>query len=603
MHETTVRTHFSVNLKDRRAHVFNVTMTMEAPLPEQKLSLPSWTPGSYMVRDFAQHIINIAAVADEEDIGLEKISKNTFVVASDKAISKLLITYQVYGFDSSIRASFIDNEQAFFNGSSLFLCPHGLEKFPFQLSLTKPQGQDTDSWQVASTMRPVDRDAQGFGTYEAASYDELIDHPFQISRMHRLGFMASSVEHEMVMVGDVRPFDEERLKGDLAKICSSHVDMFGDQAPFSNYLFIARFEEGGYGGLEHRSSSMLLSSPYGLPTSGEKEPGSDYRNFLGLCSHEYFHAWNIKRLKPSNFVDLDLDRECYTTMLWIFEGITSYYDDLCLKRSGVISTTSYLDILSKAYSKLQKNRGRMVQSVADASFDAWIKFYRQNENSLNSTVSYYLKGSFIAMYLDLMIIQKTGGKRSLKDVMRYAFERFSHVGLKEQDFFSLINEIGGLDVDEIKHRYIYGLDEIPLEKALKPFGAELTLSADDTSVDEKSKMSSHLGLKLRFDDNHRATVSYIEQDGPAMSAGLSPSDEIIAIEHIRLDNGNIDKILASLRVGQPINVLYARKKMIKSTELAPAPLQKTNVKFLLKKDIGQDHHHLLEAWVGSTKEQ
>lgn len=557
--------HYVIDLNENHAHLFNVTMRVSG-LTQGKFSLPTWTPGSYMQREFSQHIISLKTSNDQP---ITKLDKNTFEVVDYQ--KDLDISYQVYGFDSSIRAAFIDDSQAFFNGTALCLRPH--EEASFNIEIKRPK----KSWQVATALASLDVDSEGFGTYVAQSYDELVDHPFQISPMKKLEFSANGIPHEMVFVGDVRPFDEKRLTKDLAKLCETTQNMFS-KTHFEKYLFIARFEENSYGGLEHRNSSMLLASPNSLPKVGMGEPDVNYRTFLSLCSHEYFHAWNVKRLKPKTFVPYDFDHENYTTMLWIFEGITAYYDDLLVKRANLISAESYLDLMSKNYTKLLRTPGRLVQSVADSSFDAWIKHYRPNENSPNCQVSYYLKGSFIALYLDLLIRKNTLGKKSLDDVMDVALTRFDQ-GISEDEFFSLLKEIGEIDASKIKNELVYGTKELPLFDVLKDFGVELELSEDDLWLDER-KLSTFCGFKFRFDHSN-ALVTFVESNSPAMQAGLSPQDEILAINGIRFDAGNAMDLLGAFSKGQTQKILTARKKVLIEREITPASLPKTNCRLKL----------------------
>lgn len=569
-------------------------MEIDGAAPKQRLSLPVWTPGSYMVREFAQHIVAIEARENGQKIDVHKVDKNCFELGNIN--KKITIHYQVYGFDSSIRSAFIDGTQAFFNGCALFLRAHGFEQSPHLLRLNRASVPLDARWQVATGMPAVDVDNRGFGSYGACNYDELVDYPFQISEMKRLAFTVKSVPHEIVLVGDVRPFNEQRLVCDLTALCENHINLFGGIAPFSSYTFLARFEEGGYGGLEHRNSTMLLSSPLGLPkTDGQAD--AHYRNFLGLCSHEYFHAWNIKRLKPKSFVPFDYDKECYTTLLWLFEGITSYYDDLALVRAGLISRADYFDMMAKNYSKLLKNRGRFVQSLADASFDAWIKFYRTNENSNNVTTSYYLKGSFVAFYIDLLIQTKSHGKHSLDQVMQAAYVRYGQEGISEEEFCALLDEIGGVDSADIKQRFVYGTEDVNLAPLLAHYGVQLITQPDEFAIDDRTKMQSYLGFKFRFDDNGRALISQVDYDSPALIAGLSPNDEIVAINNIRFDPSNAADFLASIAVSDTVSVLYSRKKMIKTCQITAQGLPITRASMTMHSSLTEQQRHALASWL------
>lgn len=594
MQTTAPRVSLSITFSQFRAHLFDITMSLEQATAGQRLSLPVWTPGSYMVREFAQHIVSVRAYEGEREIAVTKIDKNTFELGNSS--SSVSIHYEVYGFDSSIRAAFIDENQAFFNGCALFFRAHGFEDAECHLKLVRPTDEKCALWQVATGMAKVDVDAHGFGTYRAADYDELVDCPFQISHMKRLSFVAKDIPHEIVLVGDSRPFHEKRLVADLERLCTFHVELFGE-APFSSYTFIARFEEAGYGGLEHRCSSMLLASPYGLPQD-DKEPNANYRTFLGLCSHEYFHAWNVKRLKPKEFIPFDYDRECYTSLLWIFEGITSYYDDLALRRAGLISHASYLDLMAKSYGKLLRNRGRFKQTLAASSFDAWIKFYRPNENSQNVATSYYLKGSFIGLYLDLLIRERSNGVTSLDDVMRVAYKKFGEEGLSEDEFLHLLETIGGIDSGDFKKRFIEGTDDLPLAELFSPLGIHMEIGADEFTIDDKTKMQAYVGLRFRLDDNNRAIITHVEQDGPAMKAGLSAFDEIVAINDIRIDGTNAADLLFTIRANEDVRVVYAHKRMVRSTLVRAQTLPLLHCKLVQKTNLSQHEKERMVKWLG-----
>lgn len=591
---------YTVDYSLHKAHLFQVTMLIDDAQIGQKLSLPAWTPGSYMIREFAQHIVLITATEQGKNISVTKTNKNTFVL-SNKTKS-VVVEYQVYAFDTSIRAAYVDDKMAFFNGTALLLRPHGLDERRFLLTVKRPPTTFPKESHVATNLECFDVDSHGFGTYSASNYQSLVDHPFQISAMKRLSFDAFGVPHHMVLVGDVRPFDEQRLTKDLAKLCETTLSHFSGGAPFSSYLFIARFEEGGHGGLEHHNSSMLIASPYSLPKIGLKEPDAHYRNFLSLCAHEYYHAWNVKNLKPRNFVTYDFDQECYTPMLWIFEGITSYYDDLLVKRAGLISASAYVDLMGKNFSRLLKTKGRQIQSVADSSFDAWIKFYRQNENSHNTSVSYYLKGSFIALMLDLSIRIRSNNENSLDDVMRQAVESFGgEKGLLEEEFFHLLSKFG-IDEESFKADYIYGTKEIDLIPLLHEFGVEVSMMRDEGSGDDKAKVTTCLGFKTKFDEAGRGFVSLVEQGGPAMDAGLCPHDEIVAINNVRLDIHNAPDLLSWLSPGQDASILFARKKKLCTAIITPQEIPLRISKWSLRSGLNQQEQKRLLLWLSGSLE-
>lgn len=558
---------YQLSLEQKNAHIFAVKMKIEGAQKNQSLSLPRWTPGSYMIREFAQHIISIKAFENGQEIKCDKINNNSWEISNTGECVEL--EYQVYGFDSSIRAAFIDNQQAFFNGTALFLRAETLENAQHELVINKPK---ESSFELATTMPAAEIDNAGFGEYFAASYEELVDYPVQISKMKRLKFTAAEIPHEVVLVGDIRDFDEQRLTKDLSKLCESQIKFFG-QAPFKKYLFIARFEENNYGGLEHRNSSMLVVAPNTLPKVGLKEPDKNYRLFLGLCSHEYFHAWNIKSIKPKEFVPYDLNNETYTNMLWVFEGITSYYDDLFLVRAGLISEQSYLELLSENINKLNRNLGRLNQSLYDASFDAWIKFYRPHENSSNTNTSYYLKGSLLALYLDRFIASKTKGQKSLDDVVKSVYGKYGQErGVSNEQWLFEIEATTGCFVPDFEANYIRGLKEIPLREIFCENGVEYSEKDDDNFADDKTLLKAHIGFKIQFDDRQRGLISFVELNSPAMEAGLSFGDEIIAINGRRLEASNWSDLALFFEPGSVCEIIYSRKKQIFKTSLKPSNL-------------------------------
>src|SRR5581483_4613820 len=322
----------------------------------------------------------------------------------------------------------LDTTHAFFNGPSVFLKVEGREDDPCEVEILPPKGARYRSWRVATAMRRKDAGPNGFGTYRADNYDELIDHPVEIGAFTLPAFRACGVPHGVALTGRHRA-DMDRLCRDLKVLCETQIRFFGEPAPMDRYLFLVTAVGEGYGGLEHRSSTALLCSRDDLPQKGVAEVTNGYRTFLGLASHEYFHTWNVKRIRPAAFSPYDLNRESYTTLLWAFEGITSYYDDLLLVRSGLITRDAYLELLGKAVTSVLRAPGRLKQTVEESSFDAWIKYYRQDENAPNAMVSYYVKGGLVALCLDLLIRSETQGRRSLDRVMRALWKRYGQKGV------------------------------------------------------------------------------------------------------------------------------------------------------------------------------
>ena len=558
--------HYSVNLLNPHAHTFQVTLIIKNPDSDgQLISLPAWIPGSYMIRDFAKNITTIKAYSNKQPIQLTKIDKSTWQAAATKA--ELTLEYQVYAWDLSVRSAHFDMTHAFFNGTSLFLMPHGLENEACTVNIEKPTDAKYSSWKITTSLNSKKVDSLGFGSYEAENYDDLIDHPVEIGTHTEFDFSVENTTHKMAFTG-IHRADEKRLKQDLTKICQTHCSMFGELPELNEYVFLTMVTGDGYGGLEHRSSTSLICSRDDLPLETEpKEPNEKYRNFLGLCSHEYFHTWNIKRIKPDSFLPYNLTAETYTQQLWAFEGITSYYDELALVRSEVISLDSYLELIGQTITRVLRGKGRFNQSIAESSFDAWTKFYKQDESAPNSIVSYYAKGALLALCLDLTIRKNTDNEKSLDDVMRYLWVNYGKksIGLPERKIESIVSEISGFDFNVFFKKYLYGVEELPLEELLSNFGISYnlrpTISVDDKGgKEQKGNQNQHVSIGARLvADNLGAKITQVFSNESAEQAGLSAGDIIIAINNLQITKSNIDKTIQSYAVGQEVSIHAFRR--------------------------------------------
>lgn len=458
------------------AHVFAVELRV-APPPagDLLLSLPAWIPGSYLIRNFARHLIRPQAADPEGDLPLEKRDKQTWCLAHRGL--PLVIRWQVYAWDGSVRGAFLDDRRGYFNGPALFLGVRGLEGLPCRVEIQPPQGPAYANWRLATSLRPLAAEPFGFGTYQADDYGDLIDHPVEMGTFSLIPFHVLGVPHWLALTGHHRA-DEVRLKADLSRICATQAALFGE-LPLDRYLFLAQVTADGYGGLEHRFSTSLLCAREELPAQGMGQATPGYQRFLGLCSHEYFHLWHVKRIRPRAFMEQGLEREVHTRLLWVFEGITSYYDDLALVRGGCIDEAAYLGLLAEAITRVLRTPGRLVQTLAESSFDAWTKFYQPDENSPNTLVSYYAKGALVALALDLTIRRDTAGECSLDDVMRALWERHgrTRVGLEERGFEALAMAVTGLDLGDFFHQALDTTDDLDLAPLLAELGIGLRLRA------------------------------------------------------------------------------------------------------------------------------
>ena len=449
---------------------------------------------------------------------LTQINKHPWTVTCQPG-RPLSLSYQVYAFDPSVRAAFLDGTRGFFNGTSLCLRAHGHEQAPHELSVQAPRG--TPGWQVATGLRPVRVNARGWGTYRAADYDELVDAPFEWGHFWTGRFVAGGVQHRLVVTGALPSMDSARLLADTERICTAAIRLWhgkNGRPPQRDYVFLLHAVEDGYGGLEHRNSTALICSRRDLPRLGESALSDAYVTLLGLISHEYFHTWNVKRLRPIEFTRYDLTQENHTQLLWLFEGFTSYFDDMLLVRSGLISPAHYLKLLSKTIAAVDQTPGRKVQSVAQSSFDAWVKYYRQDENTLNATVSYYTKGSLVALCLDLSL--RAEGS-SLEAVMRGLWKRCSGGPMSEADLLDELQQQTGRSWTADIQAWAHSTADLPLARLLRAHGVKI-----DT---EKAPMAQRLGLRAQ-EGGAGITVKAVLRGSAAEQAGMAAGDEWLGVE-------------------------------------------------------------------------
>ena len=543
---------------DPHAHLYEVSVTIDDPLPAgHRFSLPTWVPGSYLIREFARHFLRVTATSNGEPLGIEKVDKSTWRTAP--APGPITVVAHVYAFDLSVRGAYLDQTRGYFNGACVFLLPEGRERAPCVVDVARPDGAGYAAWRVATTLARDGAAYRGFGTYRAEDYDDLIDHPVETSDFDWVAFDVNGVPHEVAITGR-HDADLARLARDLARVCKWQVNLFGE-APFDRYLFQVTAVGDGYGGLEHRSSTSLVCRRDELPHAAGDTVDDDYLTFLGLASHEYFHAWNVKRIKPAAFVPYDLTREAYTRQLWAFEGFTSYYDDLALVRSGLIEPVRYLELLGRTLTTVHRVPGRLTQSVAESSFDAWIKFYRQDENAPNALVSYYAKGSLVACALDLVL--RRDGNATLDDLMRALWQRYGRpgVGVPEDAIALLASELAGRDLAAFFARYVDGTEDPPLAELLADFGVTLHMRPSTGPKDRGGKPGNGtaprctLGVRLGA-DHKLATVLH---GGPAARAGLSGHDVLVAIDGLKATPERVASTLARYAPGESVEVHAFRR--------------------------------------------
>ncbi|MCA8001276.1 M61 family metallopeptidase [Burkholderia metallica] len=562
---------YSIVPKDLAAHLFEVSVTVADPDPEgQRFSLPVWIPGSYLVREFARNIVTLGAFNDAgRKVRIAKTDKHTWQAAPVNGA--LTLRYDVYAWDLSVRSAYLDESGGFFNATAVFLSVAGREDAPCEVDIAKPAGAAFRTWRVGTAL-PEARGTKryGFGAYRASNYDELSDHPVTIGEFALATFDAHGVPHDIVIAGRVTQLDLERLRSDLKRVCEAQIALFepkSKKAPMDRYVFMTLAVSDGYGGLEHRASTALICNRTDLPVKGRPETTEGYRTYLGLCSHEYFHTWNVKRIKPAAFVPYDLTRENYTSLLWLFEGFTSYYDDLMLVRSGLMSQDEYFAALGRTIGGVLRGTGRLKQSVAESSFDAWIKYYRQDENATNAIVSYYTKGSLVALAFDLAIRAQTRNKKSLDDVMRLLWQRYGRdfyrgkqAGVEENAVEALIEEATGVALGRLFADAVHGKRDLPLAELLAPFGVTL---APDVATGAAAKPT--IGARVRGGAD--CTFAAVYEGGAAHRAGLSAGDTLIAVDGLRVTGANLDALLARYRPGDKVEVHAFRRDELRTAKL------------------------------------
>ncbi len=539
---------YNVSMPEPHTHYFEVSMNIKDYEKEYiDVHMPVWAPGSYLVREFAKSVEGFDATYNKKLLKTEKINKNTWRVYSDKA-NNVNITYRVYAFEMSVRTSFLDASHGYFNGTSIFMYVNDLKNIPHKVSITPYK----DWKKVSTSLTKVGE--KGF-VYEAPNYDILVDSPVEIGNQETFDFTASGVLHHVAMYGKGN-YDAEKLKVDMAKVVEACTNVFGVN-PNKEYTFIIHNLTNGSGGLEHLSSTTLQVNRWTYE-------GDAYKGFLSLVAHEYFHLWNVKRIRPIQLGPFDYNNENYTHLLWVMEGFTSYYDELLLYRAGIYTEDEIIGKLNRSINSIENQPGNKVQPVADASFNAWIKAYRPNENSYNTTISYYTKGSVVANVLDLMIANSTKGKKNLDDVMKYLYNEFY---LKEQRGFTnkemqvALEKISGVKMNDFFEKYINGT---------QTFDYETIFGYAGVNVQTMASQEPSLGVSTRSGN----VVRRVNRGSSAYEGGLNVNDEIIAINSYRVDN-NLDDLMNGKNVGDKIDVLVSRDNIIQTISF---PLKESGTK-------------------------
>jgi predicted metalloprotease with PDZ domain len=545
MQAQNLQLEYFLSMSKPYTHYFEVTTKIKG-LQKNYIDflMPVWAPGSYLVRDFPKNVEFFHAYnANGNELKFEKINKYTWRVYS-KNSDEVNIKYDVYAFKASVRTSFLDSGHGYLNGTSIFMYINKMKDLPSTLTITPYK-----DWKKVSTgLEPV---AEKKLTYYSPNYDILVDSPIEIGNQDVFEFNAAGVKHYVAMYGDAN-YNVDTLKKYMTKIVEEETKVVGEN-PNKHYTFIIHNLEHGSGGLEHLNSTTLevnrwIYSPNML------------MRFLGTVSHEYFHLWNVKRIRPVALGPFDYQKENYTRLLWEMEGVTSYYGSLILRRSGIISPESYLGRVSGGISYVEGQPGRKVQSPAESSFDTWIKQYQPNENSNNTTLTYYASGAVLGALLDLEIINNTNGRKNYDDVLKYLYNEYYKKlgrGFTDEEYKATVEKIAGENLDKFFKDYVYSTKDIVYNKYFDYAGLKLV----DNGKDE-----SHFGART-FDKNGKLIVRSVEVGTSAYDGGINANDEIIALNGYRVDFDNLKKIINQYKPGDVLKVTVSRDGILKSLDV------------------------------------
>lgn len=550
---------------------------------EVTLFLPTWTPGSYLVREYARHLSRVTArAADGGSLPCRKVDKNRFVVEAQGS-DTIEVSYRVYGHELSVRTAHLDAERAFWTPACVLLWPVGGERHGAEI--TVEHTAEHTVWCALPTAEPrtLDDGARAT-TMRAADLDEALDSPVLVGRADVHTWQNDGVPHRIVLegLGPITP--PPTLVDDLTRIVDAAHAVFGGTLPYPDYTFLAMFTDEGYGGLEHRNSSVLLMARTALTSQ------RTYRDFLGLAAHELFHAWNVKRMRPSEFWRYDYEQENYTRLLWVMEGWTAYYDDLLLARAGLMSHDDYLGTMAKNLQNLRNGPGRFEQSLEESSHDAWIRLYRPDENTRNSSQNYYGNGAVVAMCLDLLIRRSSAGRHSLDDVLRELFASTFTAGrgYDQDDIYALVTRFADEQTAARLRELVTGDLDPELDDLLASVGVELTL---------REQEKPYLGIAFQPGST---VVASVTRDGPAYTAAIAPGDEVLAADGVRTTAGNWQSVFRAVAaIDEPSELLLARRGMILTRTVRPCAHPGT-VKLRLRKNPSPEQRTAREAWLGKA---
>lgn len=586
MKENEPTFHYEIAMPEPGTHVFRVAFTATGPLPETaEVRMPVWSPGSYMIREYARHVQDLEVVdAAGRKLDVEKVSKNAWRVA--RAAGGFTFRFGLYANEMSVQASHLDATHGFVHPPSV--CPY-VEGF--LASACEVTVRPFEGWRVATGLAPV---AGAENRFRAADYDELADCPIECGDFDESTFAAGGRRHRIVVSGGGE-YDLKALTRDTKRIVETELEFWGGKPPYGDYTFICHVYPGARGGLEHRNSTVLGIDSFRFHPRKEYE-----EQVLSLIAHEFFHTWNVKRIRPAVLGPFNYSEENYTRLLWVFEGITSYYDGLLVRRAGLMSPKRYLKVLADRVAALEKQPGRRRQSLAESSFDTWIKLYRPNEHSPNTSISYYLKGELVGLLLDLHLRAETDGRASLDDVMRELWRRWlaDGRGIDEDEFERVAEEVSGLDLSRFFRRAVHSTDELDFGAALEPFGLRVVKKSKGEGGDDPEGPTPWLGVETETKDGLLA-VKHVYESSPAREGGLDAGDLLLALDGYRVAPDTFAKRLRSFEPGRRVEVSFFRREQLRSETITLAKRFELEYAIEPVEKADRRQTRLRDAWMGA----
>ena len=570
---------YTVAMSQPNSHIFEVTLQVSQWQGSMlELTMPVWTPGSYLLREYTKHIQYFSAYHSQSGKKLlsRKVRKNRWIIET-KNINYITINYQVYANELTVRTNHLDGTHGYFNGAALFYFITGLEKQPITIQIIPPIAQ----WKVSTALPKISGSSNLF---QADNYDTLVDSPFEIGTQNIHTFEVSGKSHQLVIwgQGNIQPIN---LIKDIQKIIEIEAKLYGE-LPYDNYLFILHLSESGFGGLEHKNSCSLIYSRFGFRAKDK------YNRFIQLVAHEFFHLWNAKRIRPKALETFDYEQENYTKSLWFLEGTTSYYDMIIPLRAEIYDIANFLKILSKDITQYLNTPGRKIHPLSESSFDAWIKLYRRDAHSDNVQISYYLKGELVSLLLDLLIRSRHDNQRSLDNVMSQMWQKFgkSEIGFTSQQLQEVIESVAEIQLQDFFARYLDGTEDLPFDDYLEPFGLQLKPIIDTETI-------PFVGIRIQS-KNNKEIIKFVEAGSPAEIGGIDTNDELLAIDGIRVHSSQFSERLKDYQSGDIISITVFHQDQLKTLLVTLADPQPSHYEVIHIDYPSNSQKRNLMSWLG-----